>query len=129
MTQIRLALSDDDRGPERTRAKTLRLRGELEGALAGEGSAELARAPEAAAAGAKGDPVTIGAIVISLVSSGTLTALITSIFAHVKRERDEIEVTTPEGVTVKVNAGDLESEDKRAAIEDTIRRAVDAAGA
>jgi hypothetical protein len=129
MTQhsLRIMLCETDDSHERRRARTLRLRGELEDALGSDGRVELKRGDGPMVKGTKGDPITVGTIVVALISSGALTELIHRVFGHVKRERDEVDISTQNGTKITIRADDLESEHKRVAIEDTIRRAVAAA--
>jgi hypothetical protein len=64
------------------------------------------------APGAKGDVVTIGTIIVTLITSGALTALIgclKAVFAG--DDKINIDITKPDGTVIKINASNIK--DKR----------------
>ncbi|MGA7386033.1 MAG: hypothetical protein WBW81_15465 [Methylocella sp.] len=66
------------------------------------------RAPRAAAAepGKRGDPITLGAIIIAAVSGGgALTALVGTIGSYLSRDRrNEVEIQTRDGRKVRISS-------------------------
>ncbi|MGH6836223.1 MAG: effector-associated constant component EACC1 [Methylocella sp.] len=100
--------------------------------LSQEFSSEVARlpgvsshtpAPGAPEAGKKGDPITLGAIVIAAVSgSGALTALVNTIGSYLDRDRrTEAEIQTRDGRKVRISSQAL----NRAELEETLRSLCD----
>jgi hypothetical protein len=87
----------------------------------------VSHAPPAAAIapGKKGDPFTMGAIVIAAVSSGgALTALVGTIGSYLARDRrTEVEIQTADGRKVRVSSQGF----KRAELEETLRPLLDMA--
>jgi hypothetical protein len=87
----------------------------------------VSHAPPAAAAepGKRGDPITMGAIVIAAVSgSGALTALVNTIGSYLARDhRTEVEIQTPDGRKVRISSQAF----KRAELERTLRPLLDMA--
>ena len=75
-----------------------------------------AAAPEP---GRRGDPITMGAIVIAAVSgSGALTALVDTIGSYLGRDhRTEVEIQTPDGRKVRISSEAF----KPAELEETLR--------
>ncbi len=84
-------------------------------------SGVVSRTPPAAAAepGQRGDPITMGAIVIAAVSgSGALTALVNTIGSYLGRDhRTEVEIQTPDGRKVRISSQGF----KPAELEETLR--------
>ena len=75
-----------------------------------------AAAPEP---GKKGDPITLGAIVIAAVAGGgALTALVNTIGSYLARDhRTEVEIQTPDGRKVRISSQGF----KPADLEETLR--------
>jgi Effector Associated Constant Component 1 len=71
-------------------------------------SGVVSRAPPAAASepGKRGDPITLGAIIIAAVSGGgALTALVGTIGSYLARDRrTEVEIQTPDGRKVRMSS-------------------------
>jgi hypothetical protein len=88
-------------------------------------SGVAARTPPAAAPepGKRGDPITMGAIVIAAVSgSGALTALVNTIGSYLARDhRTEVEIQTPDGRKVRISSQAF----KPAELEETLRPLLD----
>ena len=64
-------------------------------------------APEAAAPepGKRGEPVTLGTIVITAVSSGALSALVATIGSFLTRDKHtEVEISRPDGLKIKISS-------------------------
>jgi Effector Associated Constant Component 1 len=64
-------------------------------------------APPAAAAepGKRGDPITLGAIVIAAVSGGALTALVNTIGSYLARDRrTEVEIQTHDSRKIRISS-------------------------
>jgi hypothetical protein len=84
-------------------------------------SGVVSRAPPAAApeTGQRGDPITMGAIVIAAVSGGgALTALVETIGSYLGRDhRTEVEIQTPDGRKVRFSSQGF----KPADVEGTLR--------
>jgi hypothetical protein len=77
-----------------------------------------ARFAEAGAVpGERGDPVTLGVLALTLVTSGTVTALIGCLKAYVSREPAlTIKLKRPDGMQVEVSAHNVDAPDVRAAL-------------
>jgi hypothetical protein len=73
--------------------------------------------------GKKGDPITLGAIIIAAVSgSGALTALVGTIGSYLARDRrTEVEIQTPDGRKVRISSQAF----KPAELEETLRPLLD----
>jgi Effector Associated Constant Component 1 len=72
-------------------------------------SAELATG--ASAPGTRGDPITLGTIALSFLSSGAAVALIKVLETYVSRRPSlEIELSRPDGAKLSVKSQDLNSE-------------------
>ena len=55
--------------------------------------------------GKRGDPLTLGAIVIAAVSGGALTALVNTIGSYLSRDkRTEVEIATRDGRKVRISS-------------------------
>jgi len=73
-----------------------------------------AAAPEP---GQRGDPVTLGAIVIAAASGGALTALVNTIGSYLTRDkRTEMEISRPDGLKIKVSSAKSNFEELEAAL-------------
>jgi Effector Associated Constant Component 1 len=88
-------------------------------------SGVVSHTPPAAAPepGKRGDPITMGAIVIAAVSgSGALTALVNTISSYLARDhRTEVEIQTPDGRKVRISSQAF----KPAELEETLRPLLD----
>ena len=73
--------------------------------------------------GKRGDPITLGAIVIAAVSgSGALTALINTVGSYLSRDpRIEVEIQTADGRKVRISSQKF----KREELEETLRPLLD----
>jgi hypothetical protein len=92
--------------------------------LSGVGShAPPAAAPEP---GKRGDPITMGAIVIAAVSGGgALTALVSTIGSYFARDRrTEVEVATPDGHKVRISSQAFNHKE----LEELLRRSLPITG-
>jgi Effector Associated Constant Component 1 len=70
-------------------------------------SGVVSHAPPAAAPepGKKGDPITLGAIVIAAASGGALTALVNTIGSYLTHDkRTEVEISRPDGLKIKISS-------------------------
>jgi Effector Associated Constant Component 1 len=70
-------------------------------------SGVVSHAPPAAAPepGKRGDPITLGAIVIAAASGGALTALVNTIGSYLSRDRrTEVEIQTRDGRKVRISS-------------------------
>ncbi|MGQ0445384.1 MAG: effector-associated constant component EACC1 [Beijerinckiaceae bacterium] len=82
-------------------------------------SGVVSRTPPAAAPepGQRGDPITLGAIVIAAASGGALTALVNTIGSYLARDhRTELEIQTADGRKVRISSQGF----KRAELEETL---------
>jgi hypothetical protein len=71
----------------------------------------LAVEPAEVVPGAKGDPITIGTIVLALITSGSVVALINCFRGIFARERSlTISVKAPDGREVKINSKNINDE-------------------
>ena len=88
-------------------------------------SGVVSRTPPAAATepGKKGDPITLGAIVIAAVAGGgALTALVNTIGSYLARDRrTEVEIQTPDGRKVRISSQAF----KPVELEETLRPLLD----
>ena len=101
--------------------------------LSAEMSSDIARLPgvvshpPASAApepGARGDPITLGAIAVAAVS-GPLTALVNTIGSHLSRDdRTEVEIQTHDGRKVRISSRAF----KREELEELLRKLLGVAG-
>jgi hypothetical protein len=91
-------------------------------------SGVVSRAPPAAAPepGQRGDPITMGAIVIAAVSGGgVLTALVSTIGSYLARDRrTEVEVATPDGHKVRISSQAFNNKE----LEELLRRSLPITG-
>jgi hypothetical protein len=91
-------------------------------------SGVVSHAPPAAAPepGKRGDPITMGAIVIAAVSGGgVLTALVSTIGSYLARDRrTEVEVATPDGRKVRISSQALNYKE----LEELLRRSLPITG-
>lgn len=76
--------------------------------------------------GKRGDPITLGAIIISLVSGGgALTALVSTIGSYLARDRrTEVEIATPDGRKVRISSQAFNHKD----VEELLRRSLPITG-
>jgi hypothetical protein len=79
--------------------------------------------PAAPEPGKKGDPVTMGAIIIAAISGGgALTALVGTIGSYLARDRrTEVEIQTADGRKVRISSQAF----KREELEETLRPLLD----
>jgi hypothetical protein len=91
-------------------------------------SGVVSRTPPAAAPepGKRGDPITLGAIVIAAVSGGgALTALVSTIGSYLARDRrTEVEVATPDGHKVRISSQGFNHKE----LEELLRRSLPMTG-
>jgi Effector Associated Constant Component 1 len=76
--------------------------------------------------GKRGDPITLGAIVIAAVSGGgALTALVSTIGSYLARDRrTEVEVATPDGRKVRISSHAFNQKE----LEELLRRSLPITG-
>ena len=70
-------------------------------------SGVVSHAPPSAAhePGKRGDPLTLGAIVIAAISSGAISSLVTTIGSYLTRDkRTEVEISRPDGLKIKISS-------------------------
>ncbi|WP_449243813.1 effector-associated constant component EACC1 [Desulfobacca acetoxidans] len=80
---------------------------------------------EAASPGAKGDPVTLGTLILTALTSGTVVALFNVLKSYFDRGHSlEIELHRSDGKTIKIKAENLQ----KAQIDSTIKIAQDFLG-
>ena len=88
----------------------------------------VSRAPPAAAPepGQRGDPITLGAIIIAAVpGGGALTALVSTIGSYLARDRrTEVEVATPDGHKVRISSQSFNHKE----LEELLRRSLPITG-
>jgi hypothetical protein len=91
-------------------------------------SGVVSRTPPAAAPepGKRGDPITLGAIIIAAVSGGgALTALVSTIGSYLARDRrTEVEVATPDGHKVRISSQAFNHKE----LEELLRRSLPITG-
>jgi hypothetical protein len=91
-------------------------------------SGVVSRTPPATAPepGKRGDPITLGAIVIAAVSGGgALTALVSTIGSYLARDRrTEVEVATPDGHKVRISSQAFNHKE----LEELLRRSLPITG-
>jgi Effector Associated Constant Component 1 len=82
--------------------------------------------PAAAEPGKRGDPITLGAIIIAAVSGGgALTALVSTIGSYLARDRrTEVEVATPDGRKVRISSQAFNQKE----LEELLRRSLPMSG-
>jgi hypothetical protein len=94
-----LSISPGDLEPE----ELDRISRDLERQLAGTGGIALSVAPHPTAAGERGDPFTVGALLLAAVTSGTVSALFNIIKSYVDRGIDlNFEGTGTDGRPIKI---------------------------
>lgn len=70
----------------------------------------------------KGDPITIGTIILSAISSGSLVALVGCLRAAIEKNRRlKIEITDPIGKNLKIDASNVHGKETLAALEGYFR--------
>ena len=70
-------------------------------------SGVVSRAPPSTAhePGKRGDPLTLGTIVIAAISSGAISALVTTIGSYLTRDnRNEVEISRPDGLKITISS-------------------------
>jgi len=83
------------------------------------GVASHALGSTAAAPGKKGDPLTLGTIVITAISGGAISTLITTIGSYLTRDkRTELEISRPDGLKIKISS----AKSNFVEIEEALRR-------
>jgi hypothetical protein len=91
-------------------------------------SGVVSRTPPAAAPepGQRGDPITLGAIIIAAVSGGgALTALVSTIGSYLARDRrTEVEVATPDGRKLRISSQAFNQKE----LEELLRRSLPMTG-
>ena len=102
--EFRIALRSDELNDERLRASTL----ELRRALLEETEASVAAPTAAAVEGAKGDPITLGAVALTFLTSGAAISMFKVLEAYVTRKRSiEVEISRPDGGKFVLRAQDV----------------------
>ena len=76
--------------------------------------------------GKRGDPITLGAIIIAAISGGgALTALVSTIGSYLARDRrTEVEVATPDGRKVRISSQAFNQKE----LEELLRRSLPITG-
>src|SRR2546430_8033412 len=91
-------------------------------------SGVVSRTPPAAAPGPgqRGDPITLGAIIIAALSGGgALTALVSTIGSYLARDRrTEVEVATPDGRKLRISSQAFDQKE----LEELLRRSLPMTG-
>jgi hypothetical protein len=102
--EFRIAIRSDEFDDERLHASTL----ELRRSLLDETEASVAVPTTAAAEGAKGDPITIGAVALTFLTSGAAISMFKVLEAYVTRKRSiEVEISRPDGGKFVLRAQDV----------------------
>jgi len=118
--EISLVLESGELGESAIRAQELALRRMLR---ENADECEILEEKTTATTGAKGDPITVGLIVMALIKSGAAVALLNCLKALFLREKKlKIKVTTKDGRTVELDATNVDSEAVRqqlAALEES----------
>lgn len=97
-----------------------RLTTELCATIAEETSLEPSLVRGVAVPGSKGEPVTVGAIVLALITSGAIANLISVLAARVSRQSSiTFNIRRPDGQSLEISAQNLAA----AQVQDTIRTA------
>lgn len=90
--EFRIALRSEELNDERLHASTL----ELRRALLDETEASVAAPTTAAVEGVKGDPITLGAVALTFLTSGAAISMFKVLEAYVTRKRSiEVEISGP----------------------------------
>lgn len=105
--ELRFAVRCDELDPERLHASTL----ELRKALLDETDASVAAPAATTQAGAKGDPITIGDLAVTFLTSGAAVSIFKVLEAFVTRKRSiQLEISRPDGQKFLLNANDVSPE-------------------
>jgi hypothetical protein len=73
--------------------------------------AEIAEPEASAQKGAKGDPITLGLITMTLIKSGAVVAMINCVKAMIMRQKKlKIKVKTKDGKTIEIDASNMDSD-------------------
>jgi hypothetical protein len=101
--EFRIAVRSHELDQERLHATTM----ELRRTLVEETEASVSAPAVAAATGAKGDPITIGAVVVTFLTSGAAVSLFKVLEAYVTRKRSiDIEISRADGEKFVFHATD-----------------------
>lgn len=72
--------------------------------------------------GDRGDPITIGIILVAIINNGAVGSMIECIKSYITQEKQlKITVTTPDGLKVEVDSSNVDSEAVHRAINDIAR--------
>jgi hypothetical protein len=113
--EFRIAVRSDELDQERLHASTM----ELRRTIVEETEATVSAPAVAAATGAKGDPITIGTLAVTFLTSGAAVSIFKVLEAYVTRKRSiDIEISRPDGGKFVLHAKDV-SPDEIAATQKT----------
>jgi hypothetical protein len=102
--ELRIAVRSHELDQERLHASTV----ELRRTLVEETEANVSAPTVAAATGAKGDPITVGTIAVTFLTSGAAVSIFKVLEAYVTRKRSiDIEVSRPDGKKFVLHAKDV----------------------
>lgn len=106
--ELRIAVQGDDLDEERLHSSTM----ELKRTIADETDASVSVPTTTAAAGSKGDPVTLGALAVTFLTSGAAVSLFKVLEAYVTRKRSiNVELSRPDGQKFVLQATDMSPEE------------------
>lgn len=109
MTQIALTLHSDDLSDSATQARLRQLAREIE--ARSDATTELAR--EGATPGTKGDAVTIGTLLMTLMTSGAAVAALGVLKSWVEKDKTiSFTLKRPDGTEISVNASNIAEAEK-----------------
>src|ERR1700760_1754119 len=106
--EIEISLRSNEIDPDRLHASTL----ELKRSLLDDTEAIVSAPPTYSTTGAKGDPISVGTIIVTFLTSGTAISLFKVLEAYVTRKRSiDLEVSRPDGAKFVLRRKDLSAKD------------------
>lgn len=105
MTELRLALSSATLSDAVLQERARSLATDVERTGEAHARTPTGRAVE----NAKGEPITVGVLLVTLMTSGTAVAVFEVVKAYLQRDRGlEVTVTRPDGTSIAITAKDAE---------------------
>ena len=118
---LNISMESKDIDVEALQMHTTALHGILKDSL-DEGEISFGK-PKEAKPGQKGDPITIGTIILSLITSGSVVALINCLKTILSREkRLNISIATQNGDVISIDAKNINNESTKKLLNDILEK-------
>lgn len=106
--ELQILLRSNELDPERLRAATM----ELRRTILEETEGTVSTPAVTPTAGAKGDPITIGSLAVTFLTSGAAVSIFKALEAYVTRKRSiDLEVSRPDGAKFVLHTEHVSSEE------------------